>query len=40
MLKLLAKGNTNKEIAKAFSLSEGTVNNHVSHILMRLELRD
>ncbi|BDM83350.1 response regulator [Acaryochloris marina] len=40
VLKLLAKGNTNKEIAKAFNLSEGTVKNHVSNILMRLELRD
>lgn len=27
-------------MAKAFSLSEGTVNNHVSNIVMRLELRD
>ncbi|MEL7330798.1 MAG: response regulator transcription factor [Cyanobacteria bacterium J06560_2] len=40
VLKLLAKGRTNKEIAKAFNLSEGTVKNHVSNILMRLELRD
>lgn len=40
VLKLLAKGSTNKEIAKAFHLSEGTVKNHVSNILMRLELRD
>lgn len=40
VLKLLAKGNTNKEIAKAFNLSEGTIKNHVSSILMRLELRD
>lgn len=40
VLKLLAKGKTNKEIAKAFHLSEGTVKNHVSNILMRLELRD
>lgn len=40
VLKLLAKGNTNKEIAKAFNLSEGTIKNHVSNILMRLELRD
>lgn len=40
VLKLLAKGTTNKEIAKAFHLSEGTVKNHVSNILMRLELRD
>jgi len=40
VLKLLAKGKTNKEIAKIFNLSEGTVKNHVSNILMRLELRD
>ena len=40
VLQLLSKGKTNKEIAKAFNLSEGTVKNHVSNILMRLELRD
>lgn len=40
VLKLLAKGATNKEIANNFNLSEGTVKNHVSNILMRLELRD
>lgn len=40
VLKLIAKGKTNKEIASAFHLSEGTVKNHVSNILMRLELRD
>lgn len=40
VLRLLAKGATNKEIAKAFDISEGTVKNHVSNILMRLELRD
>jgi DNA-binding NarL/FixJ family response regulator len=40
VLSLLAKGASNKEIAKAFDISEGTVKNHVSNILMRLELRD
>ena len=40
VLRLLAKGSSNKEIAKAFDVSEGTVKNHVSNILMRLELRD
>jgi DNA-binding NarL/FixJ family response regulator len=40
VLKLLAKGASNKEIAKVFSVSEGTVKNHVSNILMRLGLRD
>ncbi|MEL6605995.1 MAG: response regulator transcription factor [Cyanobacteria bacterium J06614_10] len=40
VIRLIADGKTNKEIAKAFNLSEGTVKNHVSNILMRLELRD
>ena len=40
VLKLIAKGGTNKDIAKALHVSEGTVKNHVSNILMRLELRD
>lgn len=40
VLRLLAQGKTNKEIAKAFEVSEGTVKNHVSSILLRLELRD
>ncbi|MEO0406432.1 MAG: response regulator transcription factor [Cyanobacteria bacterium P01_A01_bin.135] len=40
VLKLIAKGTTNKGIAQALYVSEGTVKNHVSNILMRLELRD
>ncbi|MEM9162632.1 MAG: response regulator transcription factor [Cyanobacteria bacterium P01_F01_bin.4] len=40
VLKLIAKGTTNKGIAQALNVSEGTVKNHVSNILMRLELRD
>ncbi|MEL7351045.1 MAG: response regulator transcription factor [Cyanobacteria bacterium P01_A01_bin.116] len=40
VLKLIARGRTNKGIAKALNVSEGTVKNHVSNILMRLELRD
>ena len=40
VLKLVAKGATNKEIARQFEVSEGTIKNHVSNILMRLELRD
>jgi len=40
VIKLIAKGYTNKDIAKALHVSEGTVKNHVSNILMRLELRD
>ncbi|MEO0770003.1 MAG: response regulator transcription factor [Cyanobacteria bacterium J06649_4] len=40
VLKLIAKGTTNKGIAERLHVSEGTVKNHVSNILMRLELRD
>ena len=40
VLKLLAKGTTNKGIAQALNVSEGTVKNHVSNILMRLDLKD
>lgn len=40
VLKLIAKGQTNKGIAQALNVSEGTVKNHVSNILMRLDLRD
>ena len=40
VLRLLAKGASNKEIAKQFEVSEGTVKNHVSNILTRLGLRD
>lgn len=40
VLGLLAQGSSNKEIAKAFGVSEGTIKNHVSNILLRLELRD
>ena len=40
VLKLIAKGTTNKGIALALKVSEGTVKNHVSNILMRLNLRD
>ncbi|MEL7315684.1 MAG: response regulator transcription factor, partial [Cyanobacteria bacterium J06559_3] len=40
VLKLLAKGTTNRGIAKALNVSEGTVKNHVSNILLRLDLRD
>jgi DNA-binding NarL/FixJ family response regulator len=40
VLQQLATGATNREIAKRLYLSEGTVRNHVSHILSRLGLRD
>lgn len=36
----IAKGDSNREIAQALFLSEGTVRNHISHILTRLNLRD
>lgn len=38
--KLIAEGNTNKEIAKLLFISEGTVKNHITNILSKLYLRD
>ncbi|MGW0909485.1 response regulator [Streptomyces sp. NPDC002853] len=40
ILRLVAHGRTNREIAAQLYLSEGTVKNHVSRILGRLGLRD
>jgi DNA-binding NarL/FixJ family response regulator len=40
VLRLLATGATNREIAEQLFVSEGTVKNHVSSILGRLGLRD
>ncbi|SDI46526.1 DNA-binding response regulator, NarL/FixJ family, contains REC and HTH domains [Actinokineospora alba] len=40
VLRLVATGATNREIAARLYLSEGTVKNHVSRILDRLALRD
>ena len=40
ILKLLAGGFSNKEIAKSIFLAEGTVKNHVSNILSKLNTRD
>ncbi|HEX2909195.1 MAG TPA: response regulator transcription factor [Chloroflexia bacterium] len=39
ILKLLAGGATNREIAEQLFLAEGTVKNHISNILVRLGLR-
>ncbi|MCM2605943.1 response regulator transcription factor [Rossellomorea marisflavi] len=38
--KLVGEGKTNKEIADQLFLSLGTVKNHISQILQKLELRD
>jgi DNA-binding NarL/FixJ family response regulator len=40
VLRLIAVGATNKEIARRLIISEGTVKNHISNILSRLGLRD
>ena len=40
VLKLIAKGANNREIAKVLYISEGTVKNHVTNLLNRLNLRD
>ncbi|MBM7774403.1 DNA-binding NarL/FixJ family response regulator [Actinokineospora baliensis] len=40
VLRLIAGGATNREIAARLYLSEGTVKNHISRILHRLNLRD
>jgi DNA-binding NarL/FixJ family response regulator len=40
ILRLVAKGATNREIGRALFVSEGTVKNHVSRVLSRLGLRD
>ena len=40
ILKCLARGDTNREIAEEVFLSEGTVKNYISGILAALDLRD
>jgi DNA-binding NarL/FixJ family response regulator len=40
ILRLMASGYSNKEIAKAFDVAEGTVKNHVSSVLSKLGVRD
>ncbi|WP_448598378.1 LuxR C-terminal-related transcriptional regulator [Thermoleptolyngbya sp.] len=40
VLVLVAQGASNREIAQALYISEGTVKNHVTNVLSRLELRD
>jgi DNA-binding NarL/FixJ family response regulator len=40
VLRLIARGATNREIATDLHLGEGTVKNHISRILTRLGLRD
>lgn len=40
LLRLVADGRTNREIARELHLSEGTVKNYLSRILERLGLRD
>lgn len=40
ILNLVTRGNANKEIAAALSISEDTVKQHVSRILMKLKVHD
>lgn len=40
ILRLVAGGHSNKEIARVLHLSEGTVKNHMTDILARLDCRD
>ena len=40
ILRLIAQGASNREIAGTLFLAEGTVKNHVTNILGKLEVRD
>jgi DNA-binding NarL/FixJ family response regulator len=40
ILQLIAAGNRNRDVAKALSISEGTVKAHVKHIMAKLDAAD
>jgi DNA-binding NarL/FixJ family response regulator len=40
VLRLIAAGYSNREVATTLSIAEGTVKNHVSNILIKLDARD
>jgi DNA-binding NarL/FixJ family response regulator len=40
VLRLLAAGYSNREIARALFIAEGTVKNHVSNTLTKMSVRD
>jgi DNA-binding NarL/FixJ family response regulator len=40
VLRLMSGGYSNREIAKALSVAEGTIKNHVSNILSKMGVRD
>lgn len=40
VLRLTAKGTSNSEIGKQLFISEGTVKNHMTHILRKLQVED
>jgi len=40
VLRLIAKGQSNKEIAAAMGISDRTVKKHVSNVLEKLHLQD
>ena len=40
MLRLIAEGQSNREIARTLFVSEATVKTHVARIFTKLELRD
>ena len=40
ILRLITRGSSNREIAEALFITEGTVKNHVTNILSKLDVRD